>query len=122
MTYRDDILFGVEPINSVISWLVGLFLGSLASGIAIIAVASIGISMFTGRIPLRRALRLVLGCFVLFGALTMSRGIIGTIIGAEDGGDTAGNVSPGPFPPPSAPAQAGSRLNDPYAGASLPPR
>jgi hypothetical protein len=50
----------VEP---AIRWLQGTSRGPVAAIVAVIAVATIGFMMLTGRIDVRRAVRVVLGCF-----------------------------------------------------------
>ena len=57
-----------NAIGAALSWLQGTLLGSVATAAAIVAVASVGFLMLTGRIDFRRAAHVILGCFILFGA------------------------------------------------------
>jgi type IV secretion system protein VirB2 len=105
------------PASSVllgaVVWLQGTLLGTVATVTAVIAVATIGFLMMTGRIAARRAAVVVLGCFILFGAASIVGGIRASL-----GGGTAVVADTPPAPAPR-PAQAEQR--DPYAGASVPP-
>src|SRR3546814_14694750 len=56
---------------------------SVATAIAIIAVAAIGLLMLSGRLDLRRGITVIFGCFLLFGA----SGIAAALTGLA-GGDT----------------------------------
>ena len=70
---------GKNAIASAVGWFQGALLGSIATIVAIIAIASVGFLMLTGRIDIRRAARVVFGCFIIFGASTIaSGGIPGT--------------------------------------------
>lgn len=101
-------------------WIEALLLGPLASSVAVIAVASVGLLMLTGRVNVRRGLTMILGCFILFGAGAIAQGLRGGVaLVASD--------VPAPLPPQEpqtlepllvapAPAQPPS---DPYAGAAL---
>ena len=104
-----------------IHWLDAALLGSLASAIAVIAVASIGFGMLSGRIEVRRAIQIIIGCFIIFGAST----IAGGIMGVTNGGESAPQVNPPPTQLSNVPQTVRSVANspyDPYAGAALPPR
>lgn len=103
-----------SPFAAAIGWIDGLLLGSLAVGLCVIAVATVGLMMFTGHLPVRRGMQVVLGCFILLGAPVIAAGF--SAMWTE-----AGGVS-GPPPPPyvepirAAPPPADY---DPYAGASM---
>ncbi|ODU22653.1 MAG: hypothetical protein ABS87_01335 [Sphingomonas sp. SCN 67-18] len=106
-----------SPIGDAIGWIQTAALGTVATVIAIIAVAAIGILMLTGRFELRRGVLAILGCFILFGARE-----IGDVLGGVVGGDPgigASSLSAPPTMPIYSPA-APARAYDPYAGASLP--
>lgn len=60
---------------SAVSWLQGTLLGTVATTVAIIAVAAVGFAMLTGRINWRHGAVVILGCFVLFGAASIVAGI-----------------------------------------------
>jgi len=80
--------------------------------------------MLTGRIDVRRAARVVFGCFILFGASTIAGGLMSAVRGGVGGEIELANTAPPPqLPPPPATAPATAvQPYDPYAGAALPPR
>jgi len=53
----------------------GTLLGNVATAAAVIAVAVVGFMMLTGRIEWRRGLTVVIGCFIIFGAVAIVSGI-----------------------------------------------
>jgi type IV secretion system protein VirB2 len=66
---------GSGVLVGAVSWLQGTLLGTVATTIAVIAVAAVGFMMLTGRLDWRRGAVVVLGCFVLFGAASIVAGI-----------------------------------------------
>jgi type IV secretory pathway VirB2 component (pilin) len=114
------------PLFAAVTWIEQAVLGSVATSIAVIAVAVVGLMMLRGRLEVRRGVTVILGCFVLFGAPVLAAGIRGI----------ASNVlpappvvqapvppppmpvarMPAPMPPPPPPSNY-----DPYAGASVRP-
>ena len=60
---------------SAVNWLQGTLLGTVATVVAVIAVASVGFMMLTGRINWRHGAVVILGCFILFGAGSIVAGI-----------------------------------------------
>jgi type IV secretion system protein VirB2 len=109
---------GASVLVAAVSWLQGTFLGTLATTVAIIAVASVGLMMLAGRMNLRHGLTVIAGSFILFGAPAIVAGIQ-----SMAGTGYAGGYAP---PPPAAPPAALPPLPpanpDPYAGASVPAR
>ncbi|WP_269514068.1 TrbC/VirB2 family protein [Brevundimonas subvibrioides] len=69
---------GSGPIVSAVQWLQGTLLGTVATVIAVIAIACVGFLMLTGRVDWRRGAIVVLGCFILFGAVSIVAGIRST--------------------------------------------
>ena len=69
---------GSGAIISALGWLQGTLLGTVATVIAVIAVASVGFLMLTGRINWRHGAVVILGCFILFGATSIVAGIKST--------------------------------------------
>ena len=110
-----------DAISAAIGWLQAALLGTAATTIAIIAIASVGFLMLTGRIDVSRAARVIFGCFIIFGASTVARGIM-----AASSSPTAGPNLASASPPPPPQSHPNSNANatpyDPYAGAALPPR
>lgn len=75
-SYSDPAGSGV--LVSAVNWLQGTLLGTIATVVAVIAVATVGFMMLTGRINWRYGVTVVLGCFVLFGATSIVAGIQST--------------------------------------------
>ena len=69
---------GSGVIVSAVRWLEGTLLGTIATTVAVIAVASVGFLMLTGRINWRYGATVILGCFILFGAASIVAGIQST--------------------------------------------
>lgn len=102
------------PIDGALGWIEGTLLGQAAVSLCVIAVAIVGLTMLTGRLPLRQGLRVVLGCFVLLSAGVIVQGFSGVWTGRA------------PPPPVNNELQLlyereplPSATFDPYAGASL---
>lgn len=68
---------GSGPIVSALSWLQGTLLGSVATAVAVMAVAAVGFMMLTGRMNWRFGATVIIGCFILFGAVSIVGGIQG---------------------------------------------
>jgi type IV secretory pathway VirB2 component (pilin) len=66
---------GSGVIVDAVSWLQGTLLGTVATVVAVIAVAAVGFMMLTGRINWRHGGVVILGCFILFGAASIVAGI-----------------------------------------------
>jgi type IV secretory pathway VirB2 component (pilin) len=100
--------------TAAVGWLQATLVGTVATTVAVLAIASIGFLMLTGRIDIRRAARVILGCFILFSAATIANGIVGTLQPAP----------PPPAPEAQAPAYTPSvpkaSSADPFPGASIP--
>lgn len=103
---------------AALQWLQGTLLGELATAVAVIAVAVVGLLLLSGRIDVRRSVQVIFGCFILFGASTIAAGLTAIVSGAD-------GTSKAP-PPPAAlssyapvPAQA-ARPASPY-GPKLEP-
>ncbi|OJU14568.1 MAG: hypothetical protein BGN95_04420 [Sphingomonas sp. 66-10] len=105
------------PIARSVGWVESVATGSLASIVAVIAVAIVGMMMLSGRLEVRRGITVVAGCFLVFGANLIARGILG---GMDRGVATPTTAV---APPPSALVDAPKptpQPYDPYAGASVP--
>ncbi len=66
---------GSGPLVNAVGWLQGTLLGTVATVVAVIAVASVGFLMLTGRMNWRYGATVILGCFILFGAASIVGGI-----------------------------------------------
>jgi type IV secretion system protein VirB2 len=69
---------GSGVLVSAVQWLQGTLLGTIATVVAVIAVAAVGFMMLTGRINWRYGATVILGCFILFGAASIVAGIQST--------------------------------------------
>lgn len=69
---------GSGPLVGAVHWLEGTLLGTVATVVAVIAVAAVGFMMLTGRINWRYGATVILGCFILFGAASIVAGIQST--------------------------------------------
>lgn len=107
-----------------VHWLQAALVGSVATAAAVIAVAWIGLLMLTGRIELRRAASVILGCFILFGASSIAQGILAGLQENSTLPEVVEEPPPPSYPPvaPSAPKAAAPSAYDPYAGAAFAPR
>lgn len=66
---------GSGPIVGALQWLQGTMLGTVATVVAVMAVAAVGFMMLTGRMNWRYGAVVILGCFILFGAASIVGGI-----------------------------------------------
>lgn len=66
---------GSGVLVNAVNWLQGTLLGTVATVIAVIAVASVGFMMLTGRMNWRHGAVVIVGCFILFGAASIVAGI-----------------------------------------------
>ena len=74
---------GNGPLLAAVSWLEHVLTGQLATLAAVIAVAMIGFRLLYGDLSVRGGARVVLGCFIVFGAPLIARGLIGAIQGGS---------------------------------------
>jgi ABC-type spermidine/putrescine transport system permease subunit II len=100
-------------------WVVSLATGSLATTIAIIAVAALGLAMLRGRVPRQRGIAILLGCPVVASAKMIAAGLLGLLDSspartaiAQTTATEAGPIRPDPEMPNDF---------DPYAGAAPAP-
>ncbi|MBT2134660.1 TrbC/VirB2 family protein [Croceibacterium sp. LX-88] len=111
-------LFDAPPSSTLVSasdWVSGTLFGSLAIGLCVIAVAFVGLLLMAGRLPVRNAVSVTIGCFVLLGAPAMAGALRGL---AEVTAPTPAIIEPHAEPTPPPPALPPANY-DPYAGASL---
>jgi type IV secretion system protein VirB2 len=72
---------GSGALVNAVRWLEGTLLGTVATVVAVIAVASVGFMMLTGRMNWRHGAVVILGCFILFGAASIVAGIQASAMG-----------------------------------------
>jgi len=68
---------GSSPLLAAVNWVQGTLLGNVATSAAVIAVAVVGFLMLTGRIEWKRGLTVIVGAFIIFGAVSIVAGIRG---------------------------------------------
>jgi type IV secretion system protein VirB2 len=66
---------GSGPIVAALAWMQGTLLGTVATAVAVMAVAAVGFMMLTGRLNWRFGATVIIGCFILFGAASIVGGI-----------------------------------------------
>ncbi len=110
---------GTNTVLAAAAWIRALAIGTPATIIATIAIAAVGFLMLAGRLPLRRAGSVLLGCFIIFGAGNIATALVG-LATVNSGTTSTAPVEPAPPAQVTAPAQPD--VYDPYAGASVPVR
>lgn len=73
---------GSGPIVGALQWVQGTLLGTVATVVAVVAIATVGFMMLTGRLNWRYGATVIMGCFVLFGAAGIAAGIQSTAASA----------------------------------------
>lgn len=107
---------GAGSLLAAASWARALMTGTAATMVATLAVAAVGVLMLQGRLPLRRGLVVVMGCFTIFGASTIASGLMA--VGQQGSGASEVVTSAPSLIRPVTPPQP--QVYDPYAGASVP--
>jgi type IV secretory pathway VirB2 component (pilin) len=105
-----------SAITAATSWIEAVLTGSVATGLATLAIAGVGFGLLAGRVELRRAAQVVVGCFILFGAPVLVRELTGALRGNSIAVPDMAN-GPSVSPPPAPRQPPGG---DPYAGAAVP--
>src|SRR3569623_321846 len=108
---------GSSALVAAAQWVQGSLRGTVATTAAVVAVASVGFLMLSGRVSFRYGVTVIAGCFILFGASSIVAGITG--VTGSGGGKAVVYVAPSPAPIPSPSAHTATPY-DPYAGASMP--
>ena len=67
--------YSAGEMTEPIEWLAALLTGTLATSIAILAVATVGFMLLSGRVQAAQVARVVLGCFIVFGAASIATGV-----------------------------------------------
>lgn len=104
-----------SAIVAAAAWSRDLVTGSLGGAIAILAIAWLGYAALQGRLPVREGLRIVIGCFILFGAPLIAEAFTALAHGVTGARQVYAAPSPAQISLPAKPPQF-----DPYAGASVP--
>lgn len=107
-----------SSLVAAVMWVRGVLLGTVATTVAVICIAGVGYQFLSGRIPSRRAVTVVLGSFILFGAPSIAVAL-SALTKSEPTGDA---VEQDAIPPPQAspkyrsPSRAAPDPFDPYGG------
>ena len=83
MGYQRDLFqpSPAKPIESSVGWMENVLFGQVALTLCVLAVAFIGALMLTGRLPVKRGMMVVIGCFVLLGAPLIAAGVMRATLG-----------------------------------------
>lgn len=111
-------LFDAAPasiVGAAGGWMTDTLGGPFAVALCVLAVAFVGLLLMSGRLAVREALRVALGCFVLIGAPAIAAGLLGA---ADDVNGPVSREAAKVYQSPSPPALPPASY-DPYAGASL---
>lgn len=116
---------GQAPSPAILTsvlWVRDALLGTIATSVAVICVAGVGYQVMTGRIPMRRLVTVVIGCFILFGASNIAAAL-SALARQEPAFEPVDRPPPGPefTVKPRTALKTGPDPFDPYAGASVPP-
>lgn len=108
-THSDEL-----SLASAVQWLADLLTGRIGTAVAVIAIAWLGINMLQGRLALRDGTRVLIGCFILFGAPVITQGLLQSTEGHRV--QRASSFSPVDITPsPAGPANVSPF--DPYVRA-----
>ncbi len=66
---------GSSPLIAALTWVQGTLLGTVATSAAVIAIAIVGFLMLSGRMEWRRGVIVIVGAFIIFGAVSIVAGI-----------------------------------------------
>ncbi|MCB0430712.1 MAG: TrbC/VirB2 family protein, partial [Flavobacteriales bacterium] len=77
------------PIGDAITYVVDILTGEVARSIAIIAVIILGFAALAGRLTGERAIQVIIGIAIVFGAATFVDEISGGTTGGGTGGGSA---------------------------------
>ena len=105
-----------SAITAATGWIEAVLTGPVATALATLAIAGVGFGLLAGRIAVRRAVQVVLGCFILFGAPVLVQELTAALRGNSVAVPDMANGPP--VSPPPAPRQPPG--GDPYAGAAVP--
>lgn len=72
---------GSGVLVGAVTWMQNTLLGTMATTVAVMAVAMVGFMMLTGRMNWRYGATVIIGCFILFGAASIVGGIQAVAVG-----------------------------------------
>lgn len=107
---------GENVFLAATDWIQSVVLGPVGISIAVMAIASVGLLMLSGRLNLKRGATVVLGCFILFGASSIARGLH-DLTGARSSPPAMASADATALEASLSTTPTGTE--DPYAGAAL---
>lgn len=110
---------GEHPILVAVSWIQAVLIGPVATSLAVIAVASIGLMMLSGRVNIRRGATVIIGCFVVFGAAAIAQGFQSAARALPEPREAAFAPEVEQAQPLESPIREPAPPYDPYAGAAV---
>ena len=106
---------------SAADWIRLTLSGSMASAMATIAIAGMGLLLLAGRIDVRRGALTILGCFLVFGAGSIAQGFLSAARNAADTSVASGSPALPTYPTAKSVAAAQNQMDSsPYAGVARP--
>jgi hypothetical protein len=104
-----------------VGWVRQFLLGNFATAIAVLAIASLGYLLLAGRIDYRRGMRVILGCFILFGAPRIADELLSVGARQATPGEAPLAVAGAPPASPLPPATPnGGQADNPFERATMP--
>lgn len=107
-----------SSLVTALFWVQGVLLGTTATVVGVVAVASIGLLMLGGRVEIKQGMRTVLGLFLIFSAPTIAAAIASQLSRAA-ATSAISPAEPAPLMPESDKGATPPEQLDPYAGASV---
>lgn len=104
------------------NWVLALLGGTIATALLSLAIAGLGFSMLTGRLPLRRAGVTIAGCFVMLGASTVAAALMGWSASEPEMARTDSEIFEPTTELKPPPKIVMPDNYDPYAGAAVMPQ
>jgi len=108
-----------DPLLVALNWLVSAATGTIATMVATLGVAVMGMLMLRGHTDWRKSTTTIIGIFVIIGAHAIALGLYSASGAESQAAATQPQPSTQEVPPPK---HAPPHVYDPYAGASVPVR
>lgn len=116
---------GNSPLLAAVTWFEQVLTGQIATAAAIVAIALVGFRMLSGDLSIRDGVRVVVGCFILFGAPLIARSFVASIRSDELAAAPPAKIqfpAPPPSSPPPTPPGPSSRSGNPFDPNSAGPQ
>jgi type IV secretory pathway VirB2 component (pilin) len=107
-----------SALAGAVQWIASSLTGSVATSIAVVALALSAIAMLQGRVDIGRLGKVALGAFILFGSPFLASELVRSLSARDPIDAQIANAGPSTSPAPTVPKNA--PVIDPYAGASVP--